>query len=169
MVLAAHGQSEQVQVTIEWVGGGQTQASVVRPVARLEQLSYYPQLCARAQQLTTEGLTMAAIAARLNAEGYRPPKRRAHFGAQGIQELLQRLGVLTHPTHQRPRAAPGGAADEWGLRSWPTRWRCRTSRCTPGSSGAGSPPDASRSHPPAGSCGPTRPSGSGCGSTIGAH
>ncbi len=116
VVLAAQGQSEQVQVTIEWVGGGQTQASVVRPVARLEQLSYYPQLCARAQQLATEGLTMAAIAARLNAEGYRPPKRRAHFGAQGIQDLLQRLGVLTHHTQQRPRAAPGGAADEWGLR-----------------------------------------------------
>ena len=116
VVLAAHGQSEQVQLTIEWVGGGQTQTSVVRPVARLEQLSYYPQLCARAQQLAAAGLTMAAIAARLNAEGYRPPKRRERFGAQGIQNLLQRLGVLTRHTQRRRRPGPGSQPDEWGLR-----------------------------------------------------
>ena len=116
VVLAADAQSEQVQVRIEWVGGGQTQTSVVRPVARLEQLSYYPQLCARAQQLAADGLTMAAIAARLNAEGYRPPKRREQFGAQGIQALLQRLGVLTRHTQQRRRPAPGSQPDEWGLR-----------------------------------------------------
>ena len=116
VVLAADAQSEQVQVRIEWVGGGQTQTSVIRPVARLEQLSYYPQLCARAQQLAADGLTMAAIAARLNAEGYRPPKRREQFGAQGIQALLQRLGVLTRHTQQRRRPAPGSQPDEWGLR-----------------------------------------------------
>jgi len=89
---------------------------VVRPVARLEQLSYYPQLCARAQQLAADGLTMAAIAARLNAEGYRPPKRREQFGAQGIRALLQRLGVRTRHTQQRRRPAPGSQPDEWGLR-----------------------------------------------------
>ena len=89
---------------------------MVRPVARLEQLSYYPQLCARAQQLAADGLTMAAIAARLNAEGYRPPKRREQFGAQGIRALLQRLGVRTRHTQQRRRPAPGSQPDEWGLR-----------------------------------------------------
>src|SRR5207302_3443512 len=82
----------------------------------LEQLSYYPQLCARAQQLAAAGLTMAAIAARLNAEGYRPPKRREQFGAQGIQNLLQRLGVLTRHTQRRRRPGPGSQPDEWGLR-----------------------------------------------------
>lgn len=116
VVLAARGASEQVQVTIEWVGGGQTQGTAIRPVARLEQLSYYAQLCARAQQLAAEGLSMAAIAARLNAEGYRPPKRREQFGAQGIQALLQRLGVATRHAQARLRPPVGQRADEWGLR-----------------------------------------------------
>ncbi len=95
-------------MTIEWVGGGQTQARVVRPVAQLEQLNYYPQLCARAQRLAAEGLTMAALAARLNAEGYRPPKRRAHFGAQGIQNLRERhrSPTLQESLHRTTGHAP---------------------------------------------------------------
>ena len=33
------GESERVQVMIEWVGGTVTQAQIIRPVARLTQLS----------------------------------------------------------------------------------------------------------------------------------
>ncbi len=114
VVVAAQADSERVQVTIEWVGGGQTAGTVIRPVARLEQLSYYPRLCVRARQLAAEGLAAGAIAARLNAEGYRPPKRRDHFGAQGIHDLLQRLGVITKQSHASP--PPDFGAHEWGLR-----------------------------------------------------
>lgn len=74
----------------------------MRPVARLEQLSYYPQLCARVRELAAEGLSSAAIAQRLNAEGYRPPKRRERFGAQGVQDLLQRLRVRTKASRVAP-------------------------------------------------------------------
>lgn len=112
--MGAQGESEQVEVRIVWVGGGQTAGAVIRPVARLEQLSYYPQLCERARQLAAEGLAAAAIAERLNAEGYRPPKRRERFGAQGVLDLLQRLGLVTR--HSQARQRPGLGADEWGLR-----------------------------------------------------
>lgn len=114
VVVAAHGESERVQVTIEWVGGGQTAGEVIRPVARLEQLTYYAALCERARQFAAEGLAAGAIAERLNAEGFRPPKRRERFGAQGIHDLLQRLGVVTKHSHG-PRRPPL-AAHEWGLR-----------------------------------------------------
>jgi DNA invertase Pin-like site-specific DNA recombinase len=114
VVVAAQGESERVHVTIEWAGGGQTGGEVIRPVARLEQLTYYPHLCARARQLAAAGLAAGAIAERLNAEGYRPPKRRERFGAQGIQDLLQRLGVRTKHAHRPRRPALG--AHEWGLR-----------------------------------------------------
>jgi hypothetical protein len=114
VVVAAQGETERVQVTIEWAGGGRTAGEVVRPVARLEQLTYYPDLCARARQLAAAGLAAGAIAQRLNAEGYRPPKRRERFGAQGIQDLLQRLGVRTKHSHRPRRPALG--AHEWGLR-----------------------------------------------------
>jgi DNA invertase Pin-like site-specific DNA recombinase len=114
VVVAVQGESERVQVTIDWVGGTQTVGTIVRPVARLEQLSYYPQLCARVRQLAAEGLAAGAIAQRLNAEGYRPPKRRERFGAQGVEDLLVRLGVRTKRSHSRPRAPLGPY--EWGLR-----------------------------------------------------
>src|SRR6266851_2923824 len=114
VVVAAAGESERVRVTLEWVGEGRTAGEVIRPVARLEQLTSYPQLCARAQQLAVEGLTAGAIAQRLNAEGYHPPKRREAFGAQGVQDLLQRLGVVTKHSHGRPKAGLG--PHEWGLR-----------------------------------------------------
>jgi DNA invertase Pin-like site-specific DNA recombinase len=114
VIVAVQGESERVQVTIEWVGGTQTAGEIIRPVGRLEQLSYYPQLCARARELALEGLATEAIAQRLNAEGYRPPKRREQFGPQGVQELLRRQGVST--THSHPTPQTGLAADEWGLR-----------------------------------------------------
>lgn len=114
VVVAARGESERVRVTIAWVGGGQTDAEVIRPVARLEQLSYYAALCERARRLAAAGLAAGAIAERLNAEGFRPPKRRERFGAQGVLALLQRLGVLTKHSHGPPR--PGLGAHEWGLR-----------------------------------------------------
>jgi hypothetical protein len=66
--------------------------------------------------LAAAGLATAEIAARLNAEGYRPPKRRATFHAHGVQELLRRLGVR-HPRAEfranTPRPALG--AHEWWL------------------------------------------------------
>ena len=113
VVVAAQGESERVQVTIEWVGGGYTTGAVVRPVARLAQLSYYPQLCDRIRALAAEGRSAGAIATQLTAEGYRPPKRRETFGAQGIQELLRRLGVVR--TRQQATRLPELGADEWLL------------------------------------------------------
>jgi len=114
VVVAVQGESERVHVTIEWVGGARTPGDLVRPVARLEQLSYYPPLCASARQLAADGLSSAAIAERLNAEGYRPPQRRERFGAQGVRDLLQRLGAQTTASRLAPARDLG--AHEWGLR-----------------------------------------------------
>lgn len=109
----AIGTTEQVRVALVWVGGHETSDTLIRPVARLEQLSYYPQLCERVRELVALGLTAPAIAARLNAEGFRPPKRREQFGPQGVLALLQRLDL--RPQQSRPRQLPPLAADEWSL------------------------------------------------------
>lgn len=113
VVVDVQGESERVQVRLQWVGGVCTQGALIRPVARLEQLSYYPQLCQRVQALTKEGLSAQAIAQRLNAEGYRPPKRREHFGQSGVLGLLQRLGLNQHSW--RPQPHEGLDKHEWGL------------------------------------------------------
>jgi len=113
VVVEAQGESEQVGVTIEWVGGTSTQGVLTRPVARLAQLSYYPQLCERLRALASEGLSAVQIAERVNAEGYRPPKRRERFGAQGIRDLLRGLGLRERQSRSKRR--DGLEAHEWWL------------------------------------------------------
>jgi DNA invertase Pin-like site-specific DNA recombinase len=113
VTVAVHGASERMRVTITWAGGAETADEIVRPVARLEQLSYYPQLVERLHALAAEGLSMATIAQRLNAEGFRPPKRREHFGAQGVQDLFRRLGGT--PAQARLPRHAGLGEHEWWL------------------------------------------------------
>jgi len=105
------GESERVEVVIAWAGGSQTTGTLIRPVGRLEQLSYYPQLCARVRALVAEGRSAAAVAAQLHAEGYRPPKRSARFDRQAVQDLIQRLELRPRRPPRAPTVTLG--ADEW--------------------------------------------------------
>jgi Recombinase zinc beta ribbon domain len=109
------GTSERVRVRITWAGGHHTDAEVVRPVACLTQLSYYPRLVARARELATTKATTAQIAQRLNAEGLRPPKRCQTFTTNAVNDLLRTLGIQrSHTPARRPR--PALAEHEWWLR-----------------------------------------------------
>jgi hypothetical protein len=89
------GETEQVDVQVHWAGGHGTQATLLRPVARVEQLSYYPQLMARIAALHAQGDNGAAIARTLNAEGWRPAKRCETFNAAMVGDLLVRQGLRT--------------------------------------------------------------------------
>jgi DNA invertase Pin-like site-specific DNA recombinase len=115
VVVTVQGESEQVTVRVDWVGGHDTATTLIRPVARLEQLSYYPQLQARAKALYAQGYNRATIAQTLNAEGWRPAKRRATFTPLMVGRLLARQGLhyLT-PVRAQPL---GRAADEWTLQA----------------------------------------------------
>jgi DNA invertase Pin-like site-specific DNA recombinase len=97
VTVAVIGDTEQVDVSVTWAGGHTTTDRIARPVARLEQLSYYPQLIARVRQLAEAGMTAPKITEQINAEGFRPPKRRDRFGIQSIQNLLRRQGLLRYP------------------------------------------------------------------------
>jgi len=118
VVVDVEGESERMHVTITWVGGWQTRAVVIRPVARLTQLSYYTHLCARLRALAGAGLSAATIAARLNAAGVRPPKRRERFGEQGVRDLLQRLGVGPHAIAGATSAPRGAGLVALGKYEW---------------------------------------------------
>src|SRR6516162_2647551 len=63
------GNSELVDVTITWAGGHQTAGQAVRPVGRLDQLSYYPALLARVTGLAAAGRSSRQIADVLRASG----------------------------------------------------------------------------------------------------
>lgn len=87
------GNSEKVELSIEWIGGQCTEHLMIRPVAKLEQLSYYPQLCKQIQLLVEQGKSATEIARHLNEQGFRPPKRRLQFSRAGVQELMRHLGL----------------------------------------------------------------------------
>jgi DNA invertase Pin-like site-specific DNA recombinase len=109
------GGSEKVDVEVVWAGGHRTRARITRPVACLTQLSYYPQLAARARELVDSGCTTAQIAERLNAEGFRPPKRCAIFTTNAVTDLLRALGIQRSRIPAR-RNRPALAQHEWWLR-----------------------------------------------------
>jgi DNA invertase Pin-like site-specific DNA recombinase len=113
--LTVVGDSERVTTQITWAGGHRTSGEFVRPVARLDQLSYFPRLAARARELAEAGHDAAAIAAALNSEGFRPPKRRERFGAEGIRHLLQDLGCVSRREQALRRSRPALGPDEWRL------------------------------------------------------
>jgi DNA invertase Pin-like site-specific DNA recombinase len=107
------GTSERVKVRVVWAGGQHSEAEVVRPVACLTQLSYYPQLTARVRELAAAGHNAEQIADQLNREGLRPPKRRDRFGRQGVLELMGTLGLSTARTTRTTRPPLG--EHEWWL------------------------------------------------------
>lgn len=113
--IAVAGVSEKADVDIAWVGGHHTQGQVVRPVATLAQLSYYPQLRERARKLIEAGMTTAQIAGQLNAEGFRPPKRTEIFTPNAVSDLLRALGI-TRNRIPALRSRPPLAEHEWWLR-----------------------------------------------------
>ena len=101
---------------IVWAGGHRTAAQITRPVACLTQLSYYPQLAAAARELAGKGgCTIAQIAGRLNAEGFRPPKRIPAFTPNAVSDSPRALGIQRSRI-PASRNRPALAEHEWWLR-----------------------------------------------------
>jgi len=114
VIVRVEGSSEKVGVEIHWCGGHKTQTSLVRPVAKLEQLSYYHQLLERAKTLSQGTMKLAEIAEQLNQEGFRPAKRQVKFNANMVRSLLLKAGIksskITKAEHVKRQV------DEWTFR-----------------------------------------------------
>ena len=100
MTVRVEGESEEVDVALDWAGGFVSRHRLVRPVVRYEQLSNYPLLRARIDTLHRQGSRYSEIARCLNAEGFRPPKRTTQFTTAMVARFLGSQGL--HGT--RPRA-----------------------------------------------------------------
>jgi hypothetical protein len=94
VTVAVRGQTEWVDATIRWYGGLETRYELRRPVKSYEQLSNYISLRDRAVELRRGGATMAAIAERLNQEGYHPPKGSPQFTGYRVDQFLVRQGLF---------------------------------------------------------------------------
>jgi hypothetical protein len=94
VILVADKSKENNRVTIVWQGGVTTQHEVARPVSTYSQLKEFRRLCERIGELHREGLHLSQIAARLNDEGFVPPKRRGLFKESTLGSLMRRLGLI---------------------------------------------------------------------------
>jgi hypothetical protein len=113
VIVTVQGESEVVNVQIHWKGGYATAATITRPIARLDQLSYYPQLATRVATLHGQGYTNTAIAQVLNQEGWQPAKRCKRFNASIVSEMRVRLGLRNRQC--TPASTVSRQANEWTL------------------------------------------------------
>lgn len=122
--------NELVDVTIHWRGGSTSQHRISRPMARYDQHRDFDALLEHMTALRRSGIDTESIAKQLNAEGFRPPRRRVGFNEQIVRKLLFRAGVrgdLNDPDALQsnewwvPDLAKRLAMNAHTLRSWVRR------------------------------------------------
>jgi DNA invertase Pin-like site-specific DNA recombinase len=99
VVVTVDKASEHVDVQLHWVGGLVRCHTITRPVARYCQQSDFPRLVARLRELCSGPDSAAAIALRLNAEGFVPPKRTDRFTGGMVRRLTAELGLARRRRH----------------------------------------------------------------------
>ena len=92
VIVSVDGDTERVHIEIQWFGEHKTYTKFSRPVAKIEQLSYYRELLERISLLHKEGKDTRIIAKVLNQEGWKTSKKRGDFTATIILKLLNRKG-----------------------------------------------------------------------------
>ncbi len=103
--------SEYTAATIHWKGGYESHHEFIRPVQRYAQIRDFEALIARLVQLRQAGRTAEQIAAALNQEGYRTPRKPGSFNKGIVHALLRRRGLIGN---ERDHAELLGR-DEWWL------------------------------------------------------
>jgi hypothetical protein len=112
VVVEVRGDSDQVGATVYWQGGGLTRHTLRRTVARYDHLQDYDRLVGRIAQAKREGLSAAAIADKLNEEGFQPPSdKSATFNRNIVVQLFQRIGLSRARRHREKLGA-----NEWWFR-----------------------------------------------------
>jgi DNA invertase Pin-like site-specific DNA recombinase len=115
VIVTVHGESEKVTAEIHWIGGNKTKSDFIRPVARISQLSTHQELTNRILELRRSGLKSAEIADKLNAEGWRPPKRRTTFNGAMVRLFASRGGHSKRTSIEELRSSHAVAPQEWTL------------------------------------------------------
>lgn len=115
VVVAVEGDTDRVDVVLHWTGGFTSRHLLFRPVQKYAQLSNYAQLAERIDGLRAAGRTRTEIAAALNEEGFRPPKRTDHFTAGMLTNLLRERGLCEGPLPRSVADEEQLLPDEWWL------------------------------------------------------
>jgi hypothetical protein len=92
VIVNVEGESEWVEANIHWAGGHRSYTRFRRPVQRLEQLSTWPQLRRRIEDLLNAGTPVSKIAAQLNVERLRTVDGKP-FTERCVRMIMLRQGL----------------------------------------------------------------------------
>ena len=126
--VTVENESEKVQVHLNWIGDYVSRHEYIRPVANYTQLSNYKELFARIKELYEERFGAQQIAEQLNAEGWKPPKRRTTFNAPMVSPLLSRICRTTYRAGGHPEGVHLKAHEQLASRS---STKARYALCNP--------------------------------------
>jgi len=113
--LAIQDDSELVDVAIHWAGGYVSQHEVIRSVGSYEKLHRFDEMKSFIEELWQTGHATPAIAARLNSEGYRTPKRQGTFTRHMVRKLLVKWGLTQLMRPQISAEMAKLESNEWWL------------------------------------------------------
>ena len=113
VVLTVEPDDDRVAVRVEWAGGAVRERVIHRAVRGYKDQQLWACLSDRLAAMHARGETPEAIAAALDREGFRPPKRASGFTAGMVRRLLHELGL-------RPRVPRSPASA--GVLSPDERW-----------------------------------------------
>jgi DNA invertase Pin-like site-specific DNA recombinase len=113
-VLTVAPGDDRVAVRVEWAGGAVQERTIHRAVQGYRNQQSWSALAARLSELHGRGEAPKAIAAILDREGFRPPKRASGFSAGMVRRLLHELGLRPRVPRSSASAAVL-APDEWWL------------------------------------------------------
>jgi len=99
VVVTVDRASERVDAVLHWIGGAVRPHAIARSVDRYSLRSDHPRLVARIRELADGRIDSSAIAARLNAEGFHPPKRTMPFSGEMVRRLTVKLGIVRRGRH----------------------------------------------------------------------
>ena len=104
--------TDHVEVALHWKGGWLTHHTLRRTVGRYDQLQDYDRLIERIAQGKQAGLTAAAIADKLNEEGFQLPSgKTSRFNRNVVVQLYARIGLSQARRHREELGA-----NEWWFR-----------------------------------------------------
>lgn len=110
VIVTVEDGTEWVELRVHWAGGQQTYSRIRRPVAGTLQLSRWPELKRRLQELKSADLSAQEIADELHHQGFKPAKG-ARITAQVVRIWLSRFGLSS----KRKPLAIETADSEWTI------------------------------------------------------
>ena len=104
---------DRVAVRVEWAGGSVGERMIERPVQGYRNQQSWDRLSARLAELHGRGESPKAIAAVLDEEGFRPPKRASRLSAGMVRRLLDETGLRPRVPRSEASCESLSCGEQW--------------------------------------------------------